>query len=162
MNDRPLSLFLPDESATLALGRKFAPLITPGMTLWLRGELGAGKTALARALLRALGYAGTVKSPTYALVEVYVISSLYLYHFDFYRLNVPEEFEERGLGEYFEKEAIRLVEWPEKAAGHVPSADLEFTLRFADQAREARIRAWSERGHQCLTAFTACESAAGN
>jgi tRNA threonylcarbamoyl adenosine modification protein YjeE len=71
------------------------------MVVWLDGDLGAGKTTLVRAVLRAFGHAGPVKSPTYTLVEVYVVSSIYLYHFDFYRFNEAEEFEDAGLGEYF-------------------------------------------------------------
>ncbi|HNM82553.1 MAG TPA: tRNA (adenosine(37)-N6)-threonylcarbamoyltransferase complex ATPase subunit type 1 TsaE, partial [Rhodocyclaceae bacterium] len=73
---------LADEAATCGLGEALAPLLRPGMVVWLQGDLGAGKTTLVRALLRGLGHGGSVKSPTYSLVEVYVISSLYLYHFD--------------------------------------------------------------------------------
>ena len=122
---------MPDEAATLALGRELAPLLVPGMVVWLEGELGAGKTTLARALLRGLGHTGPVKSPTYTLVEVYVVSSLYWYHFDFYRFNNPEEFDDAGLGEYFREDSICLVEWPAKATGHVPPADLDLVFRFA-------------------------------
>lgn len=130
-----LMLHLPDEAATQALGRALGPLLKPGMVVWLDGDLGAGKTALARAVLRGLGYEGPVKSPTYTLVEFYVVSRLYLYHFDFYRFNEPHEFEDAGLGEYFRDDAVCLVEWPDKAAGYVPAADLRIVFRFADAAR---------------------------
>jgi tRNA threonylcarbamoyladenosine biosynthesis protein TsaE len=125
------------------------------MVVWLDGDLGAGKTTLVRALLRALGHAGPVKSPTYTLVEVYVVSSLYLYHFDFYRFTDPREFLDAGLDEYFRDDSVCLVEWPGKAAGFVPPADLEVRLRFPDGAsssgRIADLLARSERGCQCLS-----------
>ena len=124
------------------------------MVVWLDGDLGAGKTTLVRGLLRELGHAGPVRSPTYTLVEVYVFSRLYLYHFDFYRFSNPEEFFDAGLDEYFRDEGVCLVEWPGKAAGFVPSADLEFCLRFPACAphsgRIADLRACSERGRACL------------
>jgi tRNA threonylcarbamoyladenosine biosynthesis protein TsaE len=128
------------------------------MILWLDGDLGAGKTTLVRAAFRALGYGGPVKSPTYTLVEVYVISSLYLYHFDFYLFRDPEEFIDAGLDEYFRGDAVCLVEWPGKAAGFVPPADLALCLRFPDEApgsgRIADLVAYSERGRACLNALT--------
>ncbi len=151
---------MPDEAATVALGGQLAQLLRPGLVLWLDGDLGAGKTTLVRALLRALGYAGAVKSPTYSLVEVYVVSSLYLYHFDFYRFSDPEEFNDAGLDEYFRNDAVCLVEWPEKAAGHVPPADLSLVFRFAgrspespDSGRIVDCLARSEAGRQCLSAL---------
>ena len=152
-----LTLGLPDEAATIALGGKLAPLLTPGMVIWLDGDLGAGKTTLVRALLRALEYAGPVKSPTYTLVEVYVVSSIYLYHFDFYRFNDPEEFSDAGLDEYFRDDSVCLVEWPGKAAGYVPPADLAFVFHFPEDLRDAGrvvdLRANSERGRACLNAL---------
>jgi tRNA threonylcarbamoyladenosine biosynthesis protein TsaE len=145
---------LPDEAATLALGYALAPLLTPGMVVWLDGDLGSGKTTLARAMLRALGYAGPVKSPTYTIVEVYVIYSLYCYHFDFYRFSDPEEFLDAGLDEYFRNDSVCLVEWPDKAAGFVPPADLALRLRFPAKAscsrRTVDLLACSERGRSCL------------
>ncbi len=149
-----LTLELPDEPATIALGNLLAPILVPGMVIWLDGDLGAGKTTLVRALLRCLGYAGPVKSPTYTLVEVYVISSIYWYHFDFYRFNDPEEFADAGLGEYFRDDAVCLVEWPEKAAGHVPQADLALVFRFPENlgccGRLLELSGYSERGKACL------------
>ncbi len=145
-----LRLNLPDEAATLLLGRELAPLLAPGMVVWLAGDLGAGKTTLTRALLRALGHVGPVKSPTYTLVEVYVVSSLYWYHFDFYRFNDPEEFDDAGLGEYFRDDAVCLVEWPEKAAGHVPQADLVLSFRFVGEGRVLELFAAGAQGERCL------------
>lgn len=158
-------LDLNGEAATLALGRELAPLLRPGMVVWFDGDLGAGKTTLARALLRASGYAGPVKSPTYTLVEVYVVSSIYWYHFDFYRFSDPEEFVDAGLEEYFRDDAVCLVEWPDKAAGHVPPADLALVFRFpSDREMSARIvelRAYSERGLSCLNSIAKRSSPGG-
>ena len=155
-----LSLELPDEAATISLGRRLAPLLTPGMVVWLDGDLGAGKTTLVRALLRGLGHAGPVKSPTYTLVEVYVVSSIYWYHFDFYRFNEAEEFADAGLDEYFRDDAVCLVEWPEKAAGYVPQADIVLVFPFAaevsganENGRVLDLHASTEAGCQCLTAL---------
>ncbi len=145
--------FLADEDATRELGAELAKILRPGLVIFLNGDLGAGKTTLARALLQALGYPGKVKSPTYTLVEIYVISSLYLYHFDFYRFNDPEEWQEAGFREYFNESSICLVEWPEKAGGLLPPADIEITLRVVGASRQAEIAAGTEKGRQCLNAW---------
>jgi tRNA threonylcarbamoyladenosine biosynthesis protein TsaE len=159
-----LSRELPDEAATRALGRSLAPALAPGMVVWLEGELGAGKTTLVRALLRALGYSGSVKSPTYTLVELYVVSRIYLHHFDFYRFTEPQEFLDAGLDEYFRDDAVCLVEWPDKAAGFVPPADLVVRLRFpapvSSAGRIADLLACSERGRECLSVLAASRDAA--
>jgi len=157
-----ISLDLPDEAASLALAAQLAPCLRPGMVVYLDGDLGAGKTTLVRAMLRALGHTGPVKSPTYTLVEVYVFSSLYWYHFDFYRFNHPEEFVDAGLGEYFRSDSVCLVEWPDKAAGFVPAADLVVALDFAGaagDARRARLAATSAEGVRCLSEFQAAQAA---
>jgi len=146
---------LPDESATCRFGAELAHRLSSGLVVYLDGDLGAGKTTLVRALLRALGHQGPVKSPTYSLVEVYVISSLYLYHFDFYRFDSPEEFFDAGLAEYFDGDAICLVEWPEKALGCVPPPDLRLRLDFAGSGRRITASAASPEGARCLSAFPA-------
>ena len=117
--------------------------------IYLSGNLGAGKTTLARGLLRALGYVGRVKSPTYTLVELYELSRLYLYHFDFYRFDQPLEFEEAGLREYFNSDAVCLVEWPEKAAG-LPAADMRVLMQVAGSGRRVEIFTETEAGRSCL------------
>ncbi|MCM8613682.1 MAG: tRNA (adenosine(37)-N6)-threonylcarbamoyltransferase complex ATPase subunit type 1 TsaE [Candidatus Accumulibacter sp.] len=152
-NQSALRLQLPDAAVTARVGGALAPLLKPGMVVALDGDLGAGKTTLVRALLRARGHCGPVKSPTYALVEIYVISRIYFYHFDFYRFNFPEEFLDAGLGEYFRDDAVCLVEWPQNAAGYMPAADLILHLRFAQRAREVDIVACSEEGRECLRAL---------
>ena len=142
---------LPDQAATEALGAALAGVLTPGLSIWLDGDLGAGKTTLVRALVRQLGHRGPVKSPTYTLVELYEISSLYLYHFDFYRFNDPSEFHDSGFDEYFRGAGVCLVEWPDKAAGCLPSPDLRVALAVVPEGgREARLLAGTERGRACL------------
>lgn len=140
---------LPAEADTLALGHMLAAGVTPGMVIYLSGELGAGKTTLARGLLRGLGFDGKVKSPTFTLVEVYEFSRLYLYHFDFYRFNDPRELGEAGFREYFNPQSVCLVEWPDKAAG-LPAADLKVVLHVAGLGRNVAIFADSEAGASCL------------
>ncbi|HEY3327967.1 MAG TPA: tRNA (adenosine(37)-N6)-threonylcarbamoyltransferase complex ATPase subunit type 1 TsaE [Novimethylophilus sp.] len=148
MND--ITQDLPDEAATLALGGRLALALAPGLVIWLRGNLGAGKTTLTRGLLRGLGFQGKVKSPTYTLVESYVISGLYLYHFDLYRFVDPEEWDAAGFRDYFNNESICLVEWPEKADELLPVPDLEIRLVVHGAGREAVLSAHTEHGKQCL------------
>ena len=128
--------------------------LVPGMVIWLEGDLGAGKTTLVRGLLRAAGDSGPVKSPTYTLVEVHVVSGLNFYHFDFYRFNQAEEYLDAGLDEYFSGSGICLVEWPDKAAPYLPAADMRIELRVAanvaGEGRSAQIAAGSARGRTCL------------
>ncbi|HEX9195534.1 MAG TPA: tRNA (adenosine(37)-N6)-threonylcarbamoyltransferase complex ATPase subunit type 1 TsaE [Azonexus sp.] len=141
---------LPDEDATRRLGASLAPTLRPGLVIFLEGDLGTGKTTLVRALIRALGHQGPVKSPTYSLVEVYVISSLYLYHFDFYRFESPEEFLDAGFDEYFNENAVCLVEWPERAHGCVPPPDLRLRLQHAGSGRILEAVADTPEGAQCI------------
>jgi tRNA threonylcarbamoyladenosine biosynthesis protein TsaE len=146
-----MNIILPDEAATLALGAALAPCAQTGLVVHLDGDLGAGKTTLVRGLLRALGDTGSVKSPTYTLVEIHVVSGLNLYHFDFYRFNQPEEYLDAGLDEYFAGDGVCLVEWPERAAPYLPAPDLHIRLSVEGAGRAARIDAGSERGERCLT-----------
>jgi tRNA threonylcarbamoyladenosine biosynthesis protein TsaE len=120
----------------------------------LSGPLGAGKTTLVRGLLRGLGVRDRVKSPTFSLVEPYTISSLYLYHFDFYRFTHPMEWEAAGLGDYFDGRSICLIEWAEKATG-LPPADLRVTFEIVGGARAVTLHADSPAGRECLPAESA-------
>jgi tRNA threonylcarbamoyladenosine biosynthesis protein TsaE len=148
-----LDIKLPDPAATEALGRALAPGAAPGRVVHLRGDLGAGKTTLARGLLRGLGHGGRVKSPTYTLVEPYELSSLHFYHFDFYRLKNKEEWEEAGFREYFNAQSLCVVEWPERAEGLLSPPDLKVTLAFEGEARRARVEARTEAGRAWLSSL---------
>jgi len=141
------------ETDTLALGAHLASALAPGMVVYLRGELGAGKTTLARGVLCGLGHAGKVKSPTYTLVEVYEVSRLYLYHFDFYRLDDPHAWIDAGLREHFDETSICLVEWPERAGDSLPPADLEIRLDVDGEQRRATLLGRTPAGRRCLAAL---------
>jgi tRNA threonylcarbamoyladenosine biosynthesis protein TsaE len=145
----PLCEFLPAEADTLAMGGDLARVLDSGLVVYLRGDLGAGKTTLARGILRGLGFEGRVKSPTFALVEAYKFSSLYLYHFDFYRFDRPQDLADAGFREYFGERALCLIEWPEKAAG-LPAADVDIRLRPTGEGRTVELTAGTEAGWQCL------------
>src|SRR5712691_960854 len=142
--------YVSDEGATAGFGAKLAAGIGPGMRIYLRGDLGSGKTTLIRGLLRALGVQEPVKSPSYALVELYVVSRLNLYHFDFYRFLDAREFEDAGLADTFHGEGVCLVEWPERAGDSLPRSDLELTLAYASTGREISVKAHSTAGERCL------------
>lgn len=146
-----LDLKLPDRAATEALGAALASGARAGRVIHLRGDLGAGKTTLVRGLLRALGHAGKVKSPTYTLVEPYELSSLHFYHFDFYRLKNQEEWEQAGFREYFNGEALCAVEWPERAHGLLAPPDLDIELRFEGEHRRARLEAHGADGEHWVS-----------
>jgi len=134
-------------------GAALAPVLGKGMVVTLSGELGAGKTTLVRGLLRGLGWAGPVKSPTYTLVEHYLISSLYFYHFDFYRFDDPTEWENSGFAEYFRPDALCVIEWPERVRGMLPPVDVALTLRYQGNGRELLLEAGTPAGNACLAAF---------
>jgi len=164
------TLLLADEAATVAFGSALAHwldaqrdhLRAHGFVLWLGGDLGAGKTALVRALLRALGVTGPVKSPTFTLLEPYVISSLNFYHFDFYRFSKPAEFDGAGFRDLFGAGSVCLIEWPEHATGRLPTPDLVVTLEPKDNGRAVHCAAMSEAGARCLQqAITTMEAMAG-
>jgi tRNA threonylcarbamoyladenosine biosynthesis protein TsaE len=140
---------LPDEAATLELGRRLAAVVRPGMSIWLVGDLGAGKTTLVRGLLRGMQFQGRVKSPTYTLLEIYNFSSFNLYHFDLYRFVDPIEWDESGFREHFNAQSICLVEWPEKAAGMLPDPDLTIALDVAGEGRVAQPVGGTEEGWRC-------------
>ena len=145
---------LPDEAATAALGAALADALTPGMVIYLHGDLGAGKTALTRALLHAAGHVGPVRSPTYTLAEPYRIAvagrATNATHFDLYRMASPEEFFDAGFREYFNSDNLCIVEWPEKGEGVLPSPDIHVYLGVSGQGRDVECHALSDQGSQCL------------
>ncbi|MDE2271188.1 MAG: tRNA (adenosine(37)-N6)-threonylcarbamoyltransferase complex ATPase subunit type 1 TsaE [Xanthomonadaceae bacterium] len=148
--DRGLALPLPDEAATEALAQRLAPMLLDGGVLYLRGELGAGKTTFARALLRALGVGERIKSPTYSLLERYAVNGHDAFHLDLYRIAAPGELEWLGLDELEAPESLVLVEWPERGLGALPVADLDVVLEYADEGRTARLIPGSPRSRRWL------------
>jgi tRNA threonylcarbamoyladenosine biosynthesis protein TsaE len=150
--------YLDNEAATAALGASLARALTPGLAIHLHGELGAGKTALTRALLHAAGHEGHVKSPTYTLVEPYSVmlagEETEVFHFDLYRLASAEEFLDAGFREYFNSHSVCIVEWPEKAQPVLPSPDIDVTLTVAGEGREVELQALSDQGNACLERLT--------
>lgn len=121
--------------------------------IYLRGNLGAGKTTLVRALLQKLGYKGLVKSPTYTLIERYEVAGLHLRHFDLYRFRDAEEWEGSGFRDEFDGQNICLVEWPEQATGLLPSADVSLTFEILQDGREVLLHAYTDAGQKCLSAL---------
>jgi len=153
---KKLRSVLPDANATEHAGRAIAGTLSPGMIVTLSGDLGAGKTTLARGVLRGLGWAGPVKSPSYALVEHYPFSNLYLYHFDFYRFEDVREWDDAGFAEAFRCDTVCLVEWPERVAGRLPPADLAITLSPSHDGDDGRVLvavAHTDSGLRCLNAL---------
>jgi tRNA threonylcarbamoyladenosine biosynthesis protein TsaE len=145
-----LALSLPDEAATMALARSLAPALRGGGVVFLRGELGAGKTTFARALLRALGVGERVKSPTYSLMERYRVGDRDAFHLDLYRIAGAGELEWLGLDELDVPETIVLVEWPERGGGGLPMPDLEVALEHAGTGRRGCLTPLSTRAHGWL------------
>ena len=141
---------LPDETATAALAERFAAAIDGGFVLYLHGDLGAGKTSFARALLTALGVGERVKSPTYSLVESYAAGERTAWHLDLYRIADPGELEWLGLDALGDPAALVLVEWPERGTGALPAPDLTLHLAHAQHGRDARAEAGSPRGEAVI------------
>ena len=142
--------YLPDPTATETVGRRLASACEDGLLVFLHGQLGAGKTTLVRGFLRASGHQGSVKSPTYTLVEPYATDHGALYHLDLYRLADPEELEWIGIRDLLTDESICLIEWPEQGAGILSEPDLHIYLRTKGQGREIKLKPVSPRGVQVV------------
>lgn len=134
----------------MAFAQKLASALTAGLVIYLHGDLGAGKTTLVRALVRALGHTGRIKSPTYTLLEQYEAGGLHLRHFDLYRFQDEEEWEAAGFRDEFDGRNVCLVEWPEKAQGSIPPADLEIMFEILPSGRNITLRSNTEPGRKCL------------
>ena len=123
----------------MEFGGQIAEQFPKGGIILLNGDLGVGKTTLVRGLLRSLGFEGTVKSPTYTLVEPYTINGRNLFHFDLYRLGDPEELEYMGGRDYWSEDALCLIEWPAKARGYLPEEDLSLTIIHDGEKRKISV-----------------------
>lgn len=161
-----------DEAATQSFAQDLARKPAIGRALIeLQGDLGAGKTTFVRHLLQSMGVQGRIKSPTYAVVESYLLappqppgghnpgqtpnlpdlSGLSIWHFDFYRFNDPDEWEEAGFRDLFASPGLKLVEWPEKAAGHLPQPDLVIAIEMhANESRSITLKAYTPTGLELL------------
>lgn len=146
------TLLLSDEADTERFARTLATLTELRLAyIELQGDLGAGKTTLVRHLLRALGVQGRIKSPTYAVVEPYELPQFNIWHFDFYRFSDPREWMDAGFRDIFASPGLKLAEWPEKAAGCVPLADLVVQLEVQDDtSRRMTLTAKTELGAALL------------
>ena len=164
MTHQHLQFSLPDEEATIALGRALARATFTadsltdeqpqageghacvGAVLYLQGDLGAGKTTFTRGIMRGFGYQGAVKSPTYTLVEPYEFAQCHIYHFDLYRLADPEEVEYLGTEDYFANNNLCIFEWPEKGVQHIPAADLVISLEVEGTGRRLECQSLTAKG----------------
>ena len=142
---------LTSEKEMLGLGAMLSRFLCGEGVIHLSGGLGAGKTTLCRGILRAMGHSRAVKSPTFTLVEPYQISDSEVYHFDLYRLADPGELDYIGIDEYFGKNKLCLIEWPEKAIGYLPRHDLEINIDVLGEKRIIDVRSNSQSGEKICT-----------
>ncbi|MBL4852024.1 MAG: tRNA (adenosine(37)-N6)-threonylcarbamoyltransferase complex ATPase subunit type 1 TsaE [Gammaproteobacteria bacterium] len=150
-------LELHSDSATIT--ESFAKVLaqcceTRPLVIYLRGELGAGKTTFCRGFIHGLGHEGNVKSPTYTMVEPYQLSGLTVYHFDLYRIGSYKELEEMGVRDYFNGQSLCLIEWPERAEGELVKADISVALAYVGDERKLTIEAQSTVGKSVLKCFS--------
>ncbi len=141
---------LKNETETTEIGSKLASYLKGGEVIYLKGELGTGKTTLVRGVLNRLGHTGNVKSPTYTIVEPYLIDSHVIYHFDLYRLDDPEELESLGIRDYCDGQSICFFEWPEKGGNLLPNADINLELTYFESTREVEFTSKSDVGKTIL------------
>lgn len=149
----PLSLDLPDANHTEHMAAHLANVLSAPLVLGFSGEIGAGKTTFIRAMLRALGVSGAIKSPTYALVESYCIKDLPIHHFDLYRIQEESELYDIGFRDYFSTPAICCIEWAERLQKSLNCIDVQFTLSMQDIGRLLQLQAKTARGHHVLSSF---------
>lgn len=145
--------FIDNEEDMVALGESLGAALaahSEAAILFLEGDLGAGKTTLSRGILRAFGHKGSVKSPTYTLVEAYELPDRHVYHFDLYRLGDPEELEYLGIRDYFDDRSISVIEWPMRGAGYLPQPDWCLHVRVEGVGRRIRIEAQTAKGQLLL------------
>ena len=145
-----ITLILDNEAATLACGDKFSRILACGLVVYLHGDLGAGKTTFVRGVLHGLGHAGKVKSPTYTLVEPYIVFNYNIYHFDLYRFIDEEEWDAAGFRDCFNAQSICMIEWPERAENVLPEPDIHVNLSHYQSARKIQFSAGSPLGNKCI------------
>ncbi len=145
-----MNQFLEGEAATVAAGEQLGVIAEPGSVWFLEGDLGAGKTTFCRGFLRAFGYSGAVKSPTYTLVEPYELERGLIYHFDLYRLGDPEELEYMGIRDYFSAASICLIEWPQRGRGILPAPDIRVRIEASGAGRTLQLASATALGEQMI------------
>jgi tRNA threonylcarbamoyladenosine biosynthesis protein TsaE len=156
------SFFFQNEQQLLNFGQSFAKILRNflsenadnALTIYLNGDLGAGKTTLTRSIVQSLGYNGNVKSPTYTLVEEYHLLDFSVYHFDLYRLSDPEELEFMGIRDYFRPQTLCLLEWAEKGQGVIPNADLCIQLDYLGEGRKLTLLPQNAAGARICANFS--------
>ncbi|MEG3765943.1 tRNA (adenosine(37)-N6)-threonylcarbamoyltransferase complex ATPase subunit type 1 TsaE [Alteromonas sp. 14N.309.X.WAT.G.H12] len=155
MSDHTLIYDTPELEETQSVAVKLAQVcekaLPAGIVIYLKGDLGAGKTTFSRYFIQQLGHQGKVKSPTYTLVEPYELDGVTVFHFDLYRLADPEELEFMGIRDYFAESTICLVEWPQKGAEYLAAADLVISINVHDNSRKIMIAAKTPKGAGVLT-----------
>ena len=139
------------EDAQETLGERLAAVCEAPCIIFLQGELGAGKTTLVRGFLRGLGHQGIVKSPTYTLIEPYLLPGYSCYHLDLYRVADPGELEYLGLRDFLQADTVLLVEWPERGQGGLPEADLVIDIRYEGDGRTLDLQAGTTRGQELIS-----------
>lgn len=152
MNSPPeqLSFHAESDADTQALGATLSAALSGGTIIYLCGTLGAGKTTFVRGFLRALGFSGKVKSPTYTIVEPYETDKFEVFHFDLYRLNDAAELQQIGIETYFDGHAVCLIEWPDKGLPVLPAADLCCYFDILETGRQIRFESRTKNGEEIL------------
>ncbi len=148
-----INMHLPDEAALHGVAAALWKVLSGGLVFYFQGPVGAGKTAFIRQVLRSAGIKGAIRSPTYTLVELYTQSNLYLYHYDLYRFFDPFEWVSSGFDEFFNNASVAFIEWPEKAQGVLPPADILVAMDYAGDGRSFNATALSQKGLQCLISW---------
>jgi tRNA threonylcarbamoyladenosine biosynthesis protein TsaE len=145
------TLHWPEEAACAQSAAALAAANPQDAVITLEGELGAGKTTFVRHLLQALGVPGHIKSPTYAVMETYDLGLCCVAHFDFFRFQDPQEWEDAGFRDVFAQPGLKICEWPQKAGGLMPRPDLSLRLQVQTQGdRQVQVQACSPEGLRLL------------
>ena len=147
---KELKFSLANEKETLNLGKSISICLSKGLLIFLKGNLGAGKTTLARGVMQGLGYKGAVKSPTYSLIEQYEFNTFTLNHFDLYRFTSPDEWISSGFQDYINSYDVTLIEWAEKSSEFLPVPDLEIEILYDNESRLATLNSTKDKGRECL------------